>query len=196
MGRKNDEPKGCYWGGVIYPESAPENYLELISNLHMKALLSPLHDNDINRKTGEILKPHYHLVLVWDGPTQKSTADKVMEQFCGTKSAERIRSIQGYARYLAHMDDPDKAQYDPTEIRAFGGIDLAELLRPGRTGRYKTIGDIFDYVSEYEIVEFSALIDYARAEHPKDWLPVIIESAYVIGMYISSLRHSMSDRKN
>lgn len=37
---------------VIYPESAPENFKDIISDWHIEAFLSPLHDKDINA-TGE-----------------------------------------------------------------------------------------------------------------------------------------------
>lgn len=51
---------------VIYPESAPENFKDIISDWHIEAFLSPLHDKDINA-TGEAKKPHYHLLVKFQG---------------------------------------------------------------------------------------------------------------------------------
>ena len=48
------------WGGVIYPESLPENWLEILQNSGLQIAISPLHDKDIN-PDGTIKKPHYHI---------------------------------------------------------------------------------------------------------------------------------------
>ncbi|MDY4064438.1 MAG: Rep family protein, partial [Ligilactobacillus agilis] len=37
---------------------------------------------------------------------------------------ERISGLTGAVRYLTHMDNPEKYQYDNTEIQVFGGFDL------------------------------------------------------------------------
>ncbi len=36
---------------LIYKESAPENYLEILEELHIPFILSPWHDKDINKET-------------------------------------------------------------------------------------------------------------------------------------------------
>ncbi|MDU2191324.1 MAG: Rep family protein, partial [Klebsiella pneumoniae] len=32
---------------IVYPESAPENWLEILQQLFVPALVSPLHDKDV-----------------------------------------------------------------------------------------------------------------------------------------------------
>lgn len=51
---------------VVYPESAPENWQDILSRHCVPAFISPLHDKDIN-PTGEPKKPHYHVVLMFEG---------------------------------------------------------------------------------------------------------------------------------
>ena len=60
---------------IIYPESAPENFKEIIGDWHIPAFLSPLHDKDVN-PDGEKKKPHYHLMLMFRG---KKSLDQVKE---------------------------------------------------------------------------------------------------------------------
>ena len=45
---------------VIYPESAPSDWKEILNQEFIPAFISPLHDRDTN-PTGEPKKPHYHV---------------------------------------------------------------------------------------------------------------------------------------
>jgi hypothetical protein len=98
------------WAFVVYPESAPDGWMELLADTHIPAFVSPLHDKDID-EDGSLKKPHYHVVLMFDGPTTQKRANEIIEPFCGTKSAEYVKSLRGYVRYLIHLDNPEKAQY-------------------------------------------------------------------------------------
>ncbi len=40
---------------IVYPESAPENWMEILGELFIPSLVSPLHDRDTN-PTGECKK--------------------------------------------------------------------------------------------------------------------------------------------
>ena len=51
---------------VVYPESASTDWLEKLSELHVPAFVSPLHDKDVN-PTGESKKAHYHVMIMFDG---------------------------------------------------------------------------------------------------------------------------------
>ena len=50
---------------VVYPESAPENWQDILVEQFVPAFISPLHDKDIN-PTGEIKKEHYHILIMFD----------------------------------------------------------------------------------------------------------------------------------
>lgn len=40
--------KGRDWAFVVYPESAPENWREILDETRMRWIESPLHDKDFN----------------------------------------------------------------------------------------------------------------------------------------------------
>ena len=44
------------WTFLLYQESAPENYLEILEEMHVPFVLSPWHDKDVNKETGELIK--------------------------------------------------------------------------------------------------------------------------------------------
>jgi hypothetical protein len=95
----------------------------MLADTHIPAFISPLHDRDVDGN-GELKKPHHHIEIMMDGPITQKRANEIIEPFCGTKSAEYIHSLRGYTRYLCHLDNPEKAQYDPAEIIALNGADL------------------------------------------------------------------------
>jgi hypothetical protein len=146
-------------------------------------------------KDGVTKKLHYHVILIADGPITQERADEIFTPLGGTKSAEYVKSLKGYVRYLAHLDDLDKAQYDPSEIVALGGADLADVLKPSRSDRYHYIGEIMDYCEENGVVEFADLLRHARKERQDDWFPIIVDSAYFMHQYITSHRFSLRDRE-
>ena len=59
--------KARHWAMVVYPESAPENWIDIINETHLQFAISPLHNKDTN-PDGEIKKSHWHVILSWDGP--------------------------------------------------------------------------------------------------------------------------------
>ena len=50
---------------VVYPESAPENWQQIISESKIPVFISPLHDQDIN-PTGEHKKSHFHVMAMYE----------------------------------------------------------------------------------------------------------------------------------
>ena len=47
------EKRSNKWAFLLYQESAPEHYLDVLENMHIPFVLSPWHDKDINKETGE-----------------------------------------------------------------------------------------------------------------------------------------------
>lgn len=184
------------WSILVYPDSAPENWRELIDDLHIEWIESPLHDRDVNSSTGEIKKAHYHVDLLFSGLKTYEQVVEVIEPL-NCPIPKRTLSVKGSVRYMAHLDNPEKFQYDPADIVAHGGVDLADLLKPSATERYGMIREMCEYVRENRIIEFQELMDYAMAEKFDSWFPLLCDnSAYVVGQYIKSQRHRTCPEKN
>ena len=60
---KSSDNRARIWAAVVYPDSAPENWRQLLDDLHIEWVESPLHDRDVNETTGELKKAHWHIVL-------------------------------------------------------------------------------------------------------------------------------------
>ncbi|MCI1240535.1 Rep family protein [Bifidobacterium subtile] len=127
MGTKN-YGKGRYWAGLIYQDSCPMDWEERMRFSGLQILVSPLHDSDIaDPKTGELKKPHRHVIAMWSNTTTKANAEKFFAQFNGPKVILRLESPRGMARYLVHLDDPQKAQYSPRDVIEINGADWRKL---------------------------------------------------------------------
>jgi hypothetical protein len=184
----NKETRTRNWTLVLYPESAPENWREILDDMHIEWIESPLHDKDINAN-GEPKKPHWHILLMFGGVKTYEQVKEITDKL-NSPIPERCHNAKAMVRYMAHLDNPDKAQYSISDIKAHGGVDLAEMLRPSSSERYSLIREMMFFIKENEIMEFQDLIDYAMLNRFDDWFPLLCDnSSYVIGQYIKSQRH-------
>ena len=178
------------WTIVLYPDSAPENWREKFDDMHIEWIESPLHDKDINAN-GESKKAHWHILLMFSGVKSYEQVKDITDVL-NAPIPQRCHNAKAMVRYMAHLDNPDKAQYSVSDIKAHGGVDLAEMLRPSSSERYTIIRDMISYVKSNGIAEFQDLMDYASIEHFDDWFPLLCDnSAYVVNQYIKSQRHRL-----
>lgn len=186
--KKSTDNRTRTWSFVLYEDSAPENWRDVLDDMHIEWIESPWHDKDVNAN-GEPKKKHKHILLLFQGKKSYEQIKEITDEL-QQPIPQRCHNAKALVRYMAHMDNPEKAQYSPSDIIAHGGVDLAEMLRPSSSERYSIIRDMIDYIRSAGITEFQDLMDYAAAEHFDDWFPMLCDnSAYVIGQYIKSQRH-------
>jgi len=184
----NKDSRTRNWTFVLYPESVPENWIDIINELHLEWICSPLHDKDVNAN-GEAKKPHWHVLLLFQGNKTYEQVKEITDSV-NAPIPERCHNSKALVRYMAHLDNPDKAQYSVTDIKSFGGVDLAEMLRPSSSERYTIIHEMITYIKNNNISEFQDLVDYACSYEFERWFPLICDnSAYIVGQYIKSQRH-------
>lgn len=184
----NKETRTRNWTIVLYPESAPENWRDILDELHIEWVESPLHDKDINAD-GEPKKPHWHVLLMFGGVKSWEQVLEITGQL-NAPIPQRCHNAKSMVRYMAHLDNPSKAQYSVSDIIGHGGVDLSEMLRPSSSERYTLIAEMTEFISDNDITEFKDLLDYARMYQFDTWFPLLCDnSAYVIGQYIKSNRH-------
>ena len=184
----NKEQRTRNWTFVLYEDSAPENWRELLEEQFLEWVESPWHDKDVNAD-GEPKKKHKHILLMFGGVKSYEQVKEITD-LLHAPIPQRCHNAKAMVRYMAHLDNPEKAQYDVSEIIPHGGVDLAELLRPSSSERYTLIKEMIDYVRSAAVTEFQDLMDYAAAERFDDWFPLLCDScAFVVGQYIRSQRH-------
>lgn len=164
------------WATVVYPESAPDNWMQLLGEKCIPVMISPLHENDIN-PTGEPKKPHYHVLFNFDG---KKSADQMREyvDLISGVGLEAVGSTRGYARYLCHLDNPEKAQYSPSDVKCYGGADYMAIIGLA-IDKYVAIKDMMDFCDQNNIVSYAQLLRYCSAER-MDWFRVLCDNGTVV----------------
>ena len=172
---------------VVYPESAPENWQQILAEQFIPAFISPLHDKDVN-PTGEPKKPHYHVIVMFDG---KKSEDQVRGIFAliGGVGCEVVKSSRGYSRYLCHLDNPEKVQYSPDDVRQLCGADYSSTIGIA-IDKYKAIDEIMDFIDLHNITSYRNLLQYCRKER-RDWFRVLCDNGtYVVLEYLKSAQWS------
>lgn len=169
---------------IVYPESAPDGWQDILSSLCIPCFVSPLHDKDIN-PTGEPKKPHYHVEFAFDGKKSESQVLEIVSQIGGV-GCTVVNSLRSYTRYLCHLDNPEKYQYSPDDVKCFGGADYFDAIGLP-TDKFKAIEEMQDFVDANLTISFAQLFRYARSER-RDWFRVLCESsALVMREYIKSV---------
>lgn len=171
---------------VVYPESAPADWMERLEQTHIAAMVSPLHCQD-TLPTGEVKKAHFHVLWRYDGVKTPAQAQETATLIGGAGAVEIVADYRGYARYLCHLDSPDKAQYSPDEIKCFGGADWAAVALSEAERTDAVLDEIEDWIDDTGCVSYIGLCRYARRQRP-DWtrtvrthtvhLSALIRSAY------------------
>lgn len=175
------------WMMIVYPDSAPENWRDQIDQLHIEWCCGPLHDQDINAD-GTPKKPHWHVILAF-GSVQTYEQVKEITDSLGQPIPERVKTLRGAVRYLAHMDNPDKAQYSKDDIATYGGMDVSDMLRSSDQDRRNVVKDMCRWVTDNGVTEFWMLMQYAMDNEPDWWEALISNSAYIMDLYIKSWRN-------
>lgn len=182
------------WTIVVYPDSAPENWLDVIAGLHVPAFVSPIHDSDV-RADGTEKKAHYHVVLCFKGKKSVAQIQAISDQLSGVRVDWEhcaVGDLTGMVRYLVHFDDADKHQYSVEDIQTFGGADvLAHFADAADVD--ECVGQMMDWLCEQGCTSFAALSRYAR-KYRKDWFRVLTSKRTVfLAQFCKSLQWE-SDR--
>lgn len=176
---------------VVYPESAPDNWRDILVDLKVPCFISPLHQFDVN-PTGEVKKAHYHIQFMFDGVKTAEQVKEIVKTFGGV-GLEVVNSARGMARYLCHLDNPEKFQYNTEEVTCLCGADYIGTINL-TTDRYKAIGEMMAFCRDNGITSFADLVDYARVNQ-YDWFRALCDNATVIMKeYLKSCSWSSNKR--
>lgn len=180
------------WAFLLYQESTPKNYLDILEEMHIPFVLSPWHDKDINKETGEFKKAHKHGVLFFESLKSYTQVSELLTEKLNTPSyVEIVMSPKGMYDYFIHAENPDKTLYNIDEIESGCGFELDQFLITNNNDQF--LSTVIDIIEEHNFIEFNNLVRYARVENPS-LLNLIIDKTYFFAKYLDSRRHS-SNRK-
>ena len=182
------EQRSNKWTFLLYKESAPDNYLETLEEIHVPFVLSPWHDKDVNKETGEFKKAHKHGAFFFDSLKSYSQVSKLIKnKLNGPAHVEPVMSPKGLYDYFIHAENPDKTPYEIEDIESGCGFELDKFLVQQNTDDFTT--KVIDTIERKDFTEFEELVWYAR-DNNTALLELIIERTYFFARYLDSRRHN------
>lgn len=173
---------------IGYEESLVDDWLEQLRESKVPFFVSPLHDKDVwtlrdekknpDHKAGTFKKPHLHIMLMFEGPKSPVAIYKQFVHPLGGVGVwdndfndwipEIVSDRCAMARYLCHLDDDDKALYDPELVICGGGSDYQFACDlPRDTARM--LADITDFIDKNNVFSYAALLIWVR-NYKSEWL--------------------------
>ena len=180
------------WTAIVYADSAEHDWYRKLEDMIIECLISPYHDKDIN-PSGESKKPHWHVVISFKNPTSFAKAKEIFDEIGAVVPPEaqcRVKDFRQMARYLCHMDQPDKHQYNLNDVRSIGAIDYQSLVMSA-SDEDSMLDDIFETMDEYFLTTYPAVVRWCK-EHRPEWKVLVYRkytrqiSEYAKGLHAES----------
>lgn len=109
-------------------------------------------------------KAHTHVLLHYPSACLSDTALESLRGYLDVSYVEPVGSPAAYYRYLAHQDNPDKAQYDSAEIIHIG--DISASLGELASDSWEASRSLMEYICSLPQSDrcFASVVDYMCAE--------------------------------
>lgn len=153
---------------IVYPETAPFGWFDILDSQHIPCFISPLHSAVKGHDETE-RKDHFHVLLMFDSVKTYKQAKEISDLVLGSNPIP-INSTRGYARYLLHLDNPEKQQFGENGVnlvKSLCGADYIEAISLP-SDRLNVIREMIEFCERYNINSFYLLARYA-AEHNESW---------------------------
>ena len=145
-----------YWTFLVYPESAPDDWVGILRRSHGCYAISPLHQPD-----DEVKKPHYHVIYMHGNTTTLGGAKSAIPDSVPANGfIEPAHNPSNLQRYLIHLDDPEKEQFPDgvNAITLLNGfpLDLTRELSKSEKARIRF--ELMRIIRDNGVTEYSDFI--------------------------------------
>ena len=112
------------------------------------------------------------------------------------KRVEVLRgTIQASYDYMSHKNAPNKAQYNQEEVVCLNGFNPFDYHKQSRTDKLNCTKEIYIYIENNSVEEFSDLIQLLIMEEKDELLEYVANHAFFIDKIITSLRNKNRNTK-
>lgn len=190
MASKNVKKRN--WAFVLYPESAPSNWVEILSQTGLQCAVSPIHDKDLD-PTGEPKKAHFHVIICYSGPTSFNVVKSLTDSL-NCPIPQPLEQVRGYYRYLTHKDNPEKFQYSDMDIKTINGFSIFDFIELTKSEVLSIKRELQTLIRDAGIFEYSDLMDLLQDSDMVQQYDVASCNTYFFEKYISSRRNKQFPR--
>lgn len=137
---------GMWWSCIVYPESAPEGWIDTLRAQGFRIAISPLHDKDVwlhpspekvdpetgdlipkgaLYKEGDLKKAHWHVIIVTDKRCSYVEMNNLLRNLLHCPYIQKCRSLRNSYDYFLHINHPEKCQtYKKEDIQTFNNFHV------------------------------------------------------------------------
>jgi len=190
--KKRAGKRGRNFNFIVYPDDAVSDWVQKLDDTHMKWIEGPLHDRDTwtiedeqenpEHKAGEVKKAHKHNMLICDGIKSLEQVTNILKSIFGESETGSIKGClfpalaadrSASVRYMAHMDNPTKAQYDVADIIGHNGVDPNEIIKFSMSETLEKMVAMEQFIEDNHITSPHVFAQRIRDEH-RDWYQIYV----------------------
>lgn len=160
---------------LIYPDSAPVNWFQVLDEMQIPAAVSPLHIGEV-KEDGSPKKPHYHVVLMYSQKHSIGQALEVVDEIKGVPDLTHnfkkfvVGDLKKMLRYLCHLDNKEKLQFSIEDVRTLGPINYGAAIAID-DDIVDILVDITFFVYDNHITNFSSFMSWC-GENNRKWFEI------------------------
>ena len=202
--KKDRQQNSRWYSFLVYPESAPEGWIDNLRATGLEAAVSPLHDKDkrehdseeqevVDTETGEIKifkkgekylkndekKHHWHGIVKFEKMTRYDEANELIRSITNGPYVQKCLSLKGAYEYFIHLNNQDRYQYEKEEIIKLNGFKV----EPTETEKKEMFNEIIKIVIEKEMTESTDI--YKHYEDQVEYINIIGQKSYAIKTLIT-----------
>ena len=173
------------WTFVLYDDSCAKDWEEYLISTGVPFAYA-YHDQDFT-ELGEVKKPHYHVIVCFDGPTTYNTMQEHGKRVGAANDVTQpVGSVRGMVRYFCHKDNPDKYQYPEDIIQCRNGFDPKDYFNLTVSQQKALKRQVINYIRENEITQYADLVDILYDSEQDDMGDIASQNTFFFTQYIKS----------
>ena len=191
MAEEKSQAKSTYFTFLLYPESIPDNWIELLESTGLQMAISPLHNRDKTEKKelleqGQVFKKeHYHVIYIAKNAITPEAVRNRIKRLLGDKSVNMVQpiatSVVNAYLYLTHESKDAIAKkkhvYDKKDIIHLNNFDVDRFEMFDVHEKRDMINSITEIVRAYELIN---VIELAEFFDEKAWIKILKENGHTL----------------
>lgn len=197
------------WAFIVYPSkeqlevidsdydgsdgygSVPDNWRETLNVSGLMYAISPLHDKDVlDDGSGKFKKPHYHVIVVYGSPTTYKNVKNLTDSL-NSPAPQPLEQVKGYYRYFTHEDNPEKYQYDKSDIVTGGGFNILDFVEITKSQIFKIKFELQALIREQNFLEYQEFMDYIQDNLNLEEYEIASSNTLFFNAYLKSRRNRL-----
>lgn len=182
------------WTFELYDDSCSKDWEDYLISTGIPFAYA-YHDKDIT-ELGELKKPHYHVLICYDGPTTYNSALELAERVKAANGViQPVGSVRGMIRYFCHLDNADKYQYPESIIQCRNGFDSKDYFNLTVSQQKAFKRKVTEFIRDNDIQHYSELIDILIDSDEAEMYDIASTNTFYFTQYIGSRKNLKRDEK-